>query len=86
MSKQLLLGDEAIAQAALERRTFGCICLSRHSFYGNHRIYSDGTDYCRKRTSINRWCSKREKLQMEAALGMSFAGKAFTGVHESTWV
>jgi len=43
MSKQLLLGDEAIAQAALDAGLSGVYAYPGHSFYGNHRIYSDGT-------------------------------------------
>ena len=74
MNKQLFLGDEAIAQAALDAGLSGGVCVSRHALDRNHRVYSECA-LLRLRGNIHsRWCTN-EKTAMEAALGMSFAGK-----------
>jgi Indolepyruvate ferredoxin oxidoreductase, alpha and beta subunits len=73
MSKQLLLGDEAIAQAALDAGLSGV-----YAYPGTPS--TEITEYIQaatanKNTGIHsRWCSN-EKTAMEAALGMSFVGK-----------
>lgn len=73
MSKQLLLGDEAIAQGALDAGLSGV-----YAYPGTPS--TEITEYIQlspnaKNDNIHtRWCSN-EKTAMEAALGMSFAGK-----------
>ena len=73
MSKQLLLGDEAIAQAALDAGLSGV-----YAYPGTPS--TEITEYIQtaaitaEKGIHNRWCSN-EKTAMEAALGMSFAGK-----------
>lgn len=73
MGKQLLLGDEAIAQAALDAGLSGV-----YAYPGTPS--TEITEYIQQATADNesdihsRWCSN-EKTAMEAALGMSFAGK-----------
>lgn len=73
MSKQLLLGDEAIAQAALDAGLSGV-----YAYPGTPS--TEITEYIQaatagKDTNIHtRWCAN-EKTAMEAALGMSFVGK-----------
>ena len=73
MSKQLLLGDEAIAQAALDAGLSGV-----YAYPGTPS--TEITEYIQmapitaEKNIHNRWCSN-EKTAMEAALGMSFAGK-----------
>lgn len=73
MSKQLLLGDEAIAQAALDAGLSGV-----YAYPGTPS--TEITEYIQavtQRTGSNihsRW-SSNEKTAMEAALGMSFVGK-----------
>ena len=77
MSKQLLLGDEAIAQAALDAGLSGV-----YAYPGTPS--TEITEYIQmapitaEKNIHNRWCSN-EKTAMEAALGM----QAFTGVHEA---
>ena len=73
MSKQLLLGDEAIAQAASGCRTFRCLRLS---WYSSTEItgYIQMAPITTEQNIHNRWCAN-EKTAMEAALGMSFVGK-----------
>ena len=72
--KKLLLGDEAIAQGAIDAGLSGV-----YAYPGTPSTeiteYIQG--YCRKNPSEklhSRWCTN-EKTAMEAALGMSFAGK-----------
>ena len=73
MSKQLLLGDEAIAQAALDAGLSGV-----YAYPGTPS--TEITEYIQmmpittERHIHHRWCTN-EKTAMEAALGMSFAGK-----------
>ena len=72
--KKLLLGDEAIAQGAIDAGLSGV-----YAYPGTPSTeiteYIQG--YCKKNPAEkihNRWCTN-EKTAMEAALGMSFAGK-----------
>lgn len=73
MGKQLLLGDEAIAQAALDAGLSGV-----YAYPGTPS--TEITEYIQQATAgadshiHSRWCTN-EKTAMEAALGMSFAGK-----------
>mgnify|MGYP001199846697 CR=1 FL=1 len=73
MSKQLLLGDEAIAQGALDAGLSGV-----YAYPGTPS--TEITEYIQmapisaERSIHNRWCAN-EKTAMEAALGMSFVGK-----------
>ncbi|MEG2574181.1 MAG: indolepyruvate ferredoxin oxidoreductase, partial [Bacteroides sp.] len=73
MSKQLLLGDEAIAQAAIDGGLSGV-----YAYPGTPS--TEITEYIQssprtKELNIHcRW-SSNEKTAMEAALGMSFVGK-----------
>ena len=71
--KKLLLGDQAIAQGALDAGLSGV-----YAYPGtpSTEITEYIQDWCkRQNTSIhNRWCTN-EKTAMEAALGMSYAGK-----------
>ena len=73
MSKQLLLGDEAIAQAALDAGLSGV-----YAYPGTPS--TEITEYIQmapitaERHIHSRWCTN-EKTAMEAALGMSFVGK-----------
>ena len=71
MGKQLLLGDEAIAQAALDAGLSGV-----YAYPGTPS--TEITEYIQQTTAgsdiHSRWCAN-EKTAMEAALGMSFAGK-----------
>jgi indolepyruvate ferredoxin oxidoreductase alpha subunit len=71
MNKNLFLGDEAIAQAAIDAGISGV-----YSYPGTPS--TEITEYIQKKTAgtniHNRWCAN-EKTAMEAALGMSYAGK-----------
>lgn len=73
MSKKLLLGDEAIAQAALDAGLSGV-----YAYPGTPS--TEITEYIQaalvstERQIHSRWCAN-EKTAMEAALGMSFVGK-----------
>src|SRR5574344_1528567 len=73
MNRKLLLGDEAIAQGAIDAGLSGV-----YAYPGTPS--TEITEYIQgyvKETSDNihcRWCTN-EKTAMEAALGMSFAGK-----------
>ena len=73
MSKQLLLGDEAIAQAALDAGLSGV-----YAYPGTPSTeiteYIQAAPVTPERHIHNHWCAN-EKTAMEAALGMSFAGK-----------
>ncbi len=73
MNKQLLLGDEAIAQAALDAGLSGV-----YAYPGTPSTeiteYIQGSPYATEQNVHSRW-SANEKTAMEAALGMSFAGK-----------
>ncbi len=73
MKKQLFLGDEAIAQAALDAGLSGV-----YAYPGTPS--TEITEYIQAHTDRaadgihSRWCTN-EKTAMEAALGMSYAGK-----------
>ncbi len=71
MHKKLLLGDEAIAQAALDAGLSGV-----YSYPGTPS--TEITMYIQQQTAgssiHSRWCAN-EKTAMEAALGLSYAGK-----------
>ena len=73
MDKQLLLGDEAIAQAALDAGLSGV-----YAYPGTPSTeiteYIQASPITKERRVHCRW-SANEKTAMEAALGMSFAGK-----------
>lgn len=73
MSKQLLLGDEAIAQAALDAGLSGV-----YAYPGTPSTeiteYIQSAPITAQENIHSRWASN-EKTAMEAALGMSFAGK-----------
>ena len=73
MSKKLLLGDEAIAQAALDAGLSGV-----YAYPGTPSTeiteYIQGAAITRERNIHSHW-SANEKTAMEAALGMSFVGK-----------
>ncbi|MCD8166138.1 MAG: thiamine pyrophosphate-dependent enzyme [Bacteroides sp.] len=73
MSKQLLLGGEAIAQAALDAGLSGV-----YAYPGTPSTeiteYIQASPITRERSIHSRWASN-EKTAMEAALGMSFVGK-----------
>ena len=71
MDKKLFLGDEAIAQAAIDAGLSGV-----YSYPGTPS--TEITEYIQRKTAgsniHSRWCAN-EKTAMEAALGMSYAGK-----------
>ena len=73
MGKRLLLGDEAIAQAAMDAGLSGV-----YSYPGTPS--TEITEYIqnavieKEKKIHSRWCTN-EKTAMEAALGMSYAGK-----------
>jgi indolepyruvate ferredoxin oxidoreductase alpha subunit len=73
MSKQLLLGDEAIAQAALDAGISGV-----YAYPGTPS--TEITEYIQhskqaEEGEVHRCWSANEKTAMEAAIGMSYAGK-----------
>lgn len=71
MSRKLFLGDEAIAQAAIDAGLSGV-----YSYPGTPS--TEITEYIQHKTAgssiHSRWCTN-EKTAMEAALGMSYAGR-----------
>ena len=71
--KKLLLGDEAIAQGAIDAGLSGV-----YAYPGTPSTeiteYIQGHALARERGVHSRWCTN-EKTAMEAALGMSFMGK-----------
>ncbi|MDR1331103.1 MAG: indolepyruvate ferredoxin oxidoreductase subunit alpha [Tannerella sp.] len=73
MERQLLLGDEAIAQAAIDAGLSGV-----YSYPGTPSTeiteYIQHSPAAREGGIRSRWCTN-EKTAMEAALGMSYAGK-----------
>lgn len=73
MEKKLLLGDEAIAQAALDSGLSGM-----YAYPGTPSTeimeYIQASHDARERNVHREW-SSNEKTAMEAALGMSYAGK-----------
>lgn len=73
MEKKLFLGDEAIAQAAIDAGLSGV-----YSYPGTPSTeiteYIQQSAVARERNIHSRWCTN-EKTAMEEALGMSYAGK-----------
>ncbi|MDR1600803.1 MAG: indolepyruvate ferredoxin oxidoreductase [Tannerella sp.] len=73
MEKQLLLGDEAIARAAVDAGLSGV-----YSYPGTPSTeiteYIQNSSTAHERGIHSRWCTN-EKTAMETALGMSYAGK-----------
>ena len=73
MQKLLLLGDEAIAQGALDAGLSGI-----YAYPGTPSTeiteYVQNSSYARENGIHSQW-SSNEKTAMEAALGMSYAGK-----------
>ncbi|MCC8172732.1 MAG: thiamine pyrophosphate-dependent enzyme [Parabacteroides sp.] len=73
MEKHLFLGDEAIAQAAIDAGLSGV-----YSYPGTPSTeiteFIQASPVTRERGIHNRWCAN-EKTALEAALGMSYAGK-----------
>ena len=73
MEKLLFLGDEAIAQAAIDAGLSGV-----YSYPGTPSTeiteYIQASAVARERGIHSRWCSN-EKTALETALGMSYAGK-----------
>lgn len=73
MEQRLFLGDEAIAQAAIDAGLSGV-----YSYPGTPSTeiteYIQHSAVARERGIHSRWCTN-EKTAMEAALGMSYAGK-----------
>ncbi len=73
MSKQLLLGDEAIAQGALDAGLSGV-----YAYPGTPSTeiteYIQSAEITKEQNIHSRWAAN-EKTAMEAALGMSFVGK-----------
>ncbi|MBQ2553994.1 MAG: indolepyruvate ferredoxin oxidoreductase [Prevotella sp.] len=73
MKKKLLLGDEAIAQGALDAGISGV-----YAYPGTPSTeiteYIQGSPLAIERNVHRKWCTN-EKTAMEAALGMSFMGK-----------
>ncbi|GHV19715.1 indolepyruvate oxidoreductase subunit IorA [Bacteroidia bacterium] len=73
MEKQLFLGDEAIAQAAIDAGLSGV-----YSYPGTPSTeiteYIQASAVARERGIHSRWCTN-EKTALETALGMSYAGK-----------
>jgi len=73
MSKQLFLGDEAIAQAAIDAGLSGV-----YSYPGTPSTeiteYIQNNPTAKERGVYSQWCCN-EKTALETALGMSYAGK-----------
>jgi indolepyruvate ferredoxin oxidoreductase alpha subunit len=73
MKKQLFLGDEAIAQAAIDAGISGV-----YSYPGTPSTeiteYIQHSKIARERSIYSQWCCN-EKTALETALGMSYAGK-----------
>ncbi len=73
MEKKLLLGDEAIAQAAIDAGFSGV-----YSYPGTPSTeiteYIQSSAIAKERGIHSKWCAN-EKTALEAALGMSYAGK-----------
>ena len=73
MSKRLLLGDEAIALGAIHAGLSGV-----YAYPGTPSTeiteFIQGNNIAKERGIHSRWCTN-EKTAMEAALGMSYAGK-----------
>jgi indolepyruvate ferredoxin oxidoreductase alpha subunit len=73
MKKKLFLGDEAIAQAAIDAGLSGV-----YSYPGTPSTeiteYIQTSALAKERNIFSKWCSN-EKTAVETALGMSYAGK-----------
>ena len=73
MNKKLLLGDQAIAQGASDAGLSGV-----YAYPGTPSTeiteYIQASPAGRQNRIHHRWCTN-EKTAMEAALGMSYAGK-----------
>ncbi|MDL2243368.1 thiamine pyrophosphate-dependent enzyme [Bacteroidales bacterium OttesenSCG-928-J19] len=73
MKKQLFLGDEAIAQAAIDAGISGV-----YSYPGTPSTeiteYIQSSKQAKEKNIRSKWCAN-EKTALEAALGMSYAGK-----------
>jgi Indolepyruvate ferredoxin oxidoreductase, alpha and beta subunits len=73
MKKKLFLGDEAIAQAAIDAGLSGV-----YSYPGTPSTeiteYIQSSPLAKERNVYSKWCSN-EKTALETALGMSYAGK-----------
>jgi indolepyruvate ferredoxin oxidoreductase alpha subunit len=73
MKKRLLLGDEAIAQAAIDAGLSGV-----YSYPGTPSTeiteYIQNSGTAKERNIYSQWCCN-EKTALETALGMSYAGK-----------
>jgi len=73
MKKQLFLGDEAIAQAAIDAGLSGV-----YSYPGTPSTeiteYIQNSSIAKERGIYSQWCCN-EKTALEAALGMSYTGK-----------
>ncbi len=73
MKKELFLGDEAIAQAAIDAGLSGV-----YSYPGTPSTeiteYIQASKTAKERGIFSKWCAN-EKTAMETALGMSYAGK-----------
>jgi len=73
MKKKLFLGDEAIAQAAIDAGLSGV-----YSYPGTPSTeiteYIQSSPLAKERNIYSKWCSN-EKTALETALGMSYAGK-----------
>lgn len=73
MQKLLLLGDEAIAQGALDGGLSGI-----YAYPGTPSTeiteYVQASKYAKEKNIHSQW-SANEKTAMESALGMSYAGK-----------
>ena len=80
MSKQLLLGDEAIAQAALDAGLSGV-----YAYPGTPSTeiteYSNSADYCRKRYPQPLVFQRKDRYG--SSLRNVVRRKAFTGLHET---
>ena len=79
MEKHLFLGDEAIAQAAIDAGISGV-----YAYPGTPSTeiteFIQGSALAHDRSIHCRW-STNEKTAMEAALGMSYAGKQIGRAH-----
>jgi indolepyruvate ferredoxin oxidoreductase alpha subunit len=73
MDKKLLLGDEAIAQGALDAGLSGCYAYPGTPSTGIMEYVQKNPRA--KERNVHRTWSVNEKTAMEAALGMSYAGK-----------
>ncbi|MDD3695210.1 MAG: thiamine pyrophosphate-dependent enzyme [Lentisphaeria bacterium] len=73
MSIRLLLGDEALAQAALDAGVSGCYAYPGTPSTEIMEYFQSSPEAARR--NVQRSWSSNEKVAMEEALGMSYAGK-----------